>query len=364
MKIRRKIIHYKLSSILMIMGFTISFICFFNCVNLYHLLSVKKQEENDYTYKSQSGLYGMKQEENIQIEDFLFSEQGNIVIKDYLLFRDMDSAMGLADIIMEQNEEFPYPVCEGELPKSEEEFDEPVIILGRGLKAETEYRDGNYYYYIEGQEYRVCAFLGSDKSDILDGVLMVYYDWLPEKTKAAINVENEYWMEIGSNKVNVNSLCGRLKENAKAISDEITIAIINDKPEVMGMAGVDERNQYLIIFIFCLFNVLIVSEYWIKSRLREIAIRKMFGYSEEKIYWTLYGDMIKNTAFSVGLSIIVQFVLKMCFEDYLLLYKSQFLYYMGYSVLFVVVLSAVMLLYPMYLIRKENILKKMISDCL
>lgn len=364
MKIRRKFIHYKLSSILLIIGFAVSFICFFNCVNLYHLLTVKKREASQYQYKSQCEIYYSNQSGNVRLEDVFQIDQGNLVIDGLNLYRDNVNGMGLADVIVSQNEEFPYPVSEGKLPKSDADRKEPVIILGRNHKRDATYKDGNYYYTIEGMQYQVCAFLGSDKSDLFDGMLMVYYDSLPEVVKDKINADADMQMTFGSDMVNTTALMGDVRKQAKTLSDRIVVSPIDTGGMSMEVSGSGDADYYFIIFLFCMINVIIVSEYWIKSRFKEIAVRKIFGYTEKKISGVLYLDMMKNAICSIGVAVIIQFILQQCFEDYLLVYKSQFWYYMAYCVLFIVLFSAIIILYPLYLMRKETVLKKMISDCM
>lgn len=363
MKRYHNLIHYPLSSVLMIMGIAISFICFFNCVNLYHLLSTEKTEKAKYQYNSQMAIHYLNIGEEGILGDYFVSDKGIIRMQDILLFRNRSDALGLADILLCQKEPLNYPVIEGNLPQTDQEIDEPTVILGRKQLEDAVYENGNYYYELEGIPCRVCAVLGSENSELFDYNVILYYKGMEEQLYDTVNSMYEADVMIESNQSQAQTIYEQLLQQIDEKTEQVVLSV-GSNIIMLNEQHVDgDSSYYLIIFLFCLVNIVFVSEYWIRRRYREIAVRKMFGYSDRKIYVLLYRDMVINVSIAVLIAILVQIILQYFFRDYLKLYISQFGYYLGYSVLFIFIHSAIILAYPLRLLKKEDVLKQTIAKC-
>lgn len=363
MKRYHNLIHYRLSSTLMIIGITISFICFFNCVNLYHLLATEKREKIEYQYKSQMLMHYFNMGEEVILGDFLVSDKGIVRMQEILLFRDQVKAPGLTDILLCQNEALNYPVLEGRLPETDENITEPTVILGRKQVEDAVFENGTYYYELEGVKCRVCAILGSENSELFDYNVILYYKGMEDALHGAVDKVSETDIMIESNQIQAQTIYELILQQAGEKTEQVMLSAGSSSLVVEGQNVNTDSSYYLVIFLFCFVNILFVSEYWIKRRYREIAVRKIFGYSDRKIYGLLYRDMIINVSIAVFIAIVVQMFLQCVFDEYLELYKSQFGYYLGYSVLFVFLLSALIMIYPFWLLRKEDVLKQMITKC-
>lgn len=75
---------------------------------------------------------------------------------------------------------------------------------------------------------------------------------------------------------------------------------------------------FFISLVFAVINVYIVSELWLKSRSREIAIRKAYGYSEGMLFTLLYKDMLLHGVVAMAVTLIVQLLYKIIFEKVML----------------------------------------------
>lgn len=360
MKKCHNLIHYQLSSALMIIGIAISFICFFNCVNLYHLLATEKKERIEYQYNSQVSVHYLNMGKDAMLGDFLVSDEGIVRMQEILLFRNQAEAPGLTDILLCQNEPLNYPVLKGKLPESDEDVTEPTVILGQKQIQDTVYEDGIYYYELEGVRCRVCAILGSENSELFDYKVILYYKGMEEMLHAAVDKVTEADIMIESNQASAQTIFEMIQQQVVEKTEQIMLSAGSSIVE-QSVSG--DSSYYLVIFLFCFVNIVFVSEYWIKRRYQELAVRKIFGYSDGKIYSLLYRDMVINVSIAVLIAIVVQIFLQFLFKDYLELYKSQFGYYIGYSVLFVFLLSALIMIYPFWLLRKEDVLKQMIAKC-
>lgn len=69
-----------------------------------------------------------------------------------------------------------------------------------------------------------------------------------------------------------------------------------------------------VSLLFAVINVYIVSDLWLKSRSREIAIRKAYGYSESMIFGLLYRDTLLHSSVAMVIAFVVQFMYKFIFE--------------------------------------------------
>lgn len=357
------LVHYRLSSTLMIIGIAISFICFFNCMNLYHLLATEKKEKKEYQYNSQMSMHYLNMGEDAVLGDFLVSDKGIVRMQEVLLYRDQAGAPGLTDILLCQNEALNYPVLEGSLPETDEDITEPTAILGRKQIEDAVFENGSYYYELEGVRCRVCAILGSENSELFDYNVILYYKGMDETLHDAVDKVAEADMVIESNQEQVQTIFEKITQQVTEKTEQFMVGEGSNNIMMGGQNAGGDSSYYLVIFLFCFVNIVFVSEYWVKRRYREIAIRKIFGYSDKKIYGLLYRDMVVNVSIAVLIAIVVQMILQCTFKEYLELYKSQFGYYITYSILFVFLISALIMIYPFRLLRKEDVLKQMIAKC-
>lgn len=361
--LQKKILHYKLSSGLMIVGIIISFICFFNCMNLYHLLVMQSKEIDDYQYKERlSGTYQNMGEE-VSFGDYFTADKGIIRIQEATLYRNFVSAPGLADVLLSQNEPLIYPVVEGKIPVTDKGINCPTVILGRGHLQGVSYKNNTMYYELEGVKCQVCAVIGSEGSDIFDYKIILYYNGLNDEMRRRIDILSDFSFVIESNKDEVQDIMGNIQNQVHNCTSNVAIGT--------GFSGLNENqvgieedtSYYLIIFLFCIVNVILVSEYWVKRRYKEIAIRKIFGYSDAQVFKALHRDMILNISIAVDIACIIQVVLKSIFKEYIRIYMSQMGFYIGYSIMFVYLLSLLLMIYPIILLRKQDVMKQMVSNC-
>lgn len=363
MRIRRKIFHYRLSGIFLVIGFIISFICFFNGMNLRRLIVNEEKETEKYRYKSEQGIEYFNSFGEYTTLDVLKSDEGNIILQDIWLYRNHAEATGLTEIICTQNEPLNYPVIEGKLPVSDEEVTMPTIILGIKLKEQAKETNGEYYYTIENVRYRVCAFVGSDRSNIFDYKVILYAKTMPRSIWEKINNQFGASGMIGSNKTSVNSIVAALNERASEQWEGVQIAASSYQSESIVVNSMGESVYYYIILLFCGINMILVSEYWIKERYKEIAVRKMFGYANRKIVLFLYTELIKYAFIAVAVACVIQALLTIFIDEYLLLYFSQIGYYLMIGVIFILLSCAVLMIYPLKIMKRDNVMQQILKEC-
>ena len=321
------------------------------------------KKEREYRYNSEMSMQYLNMGQDVVLGDFLVSDKGILRMKDIVLFRNQAAAPGLTDILLSQKEVLNYPVLEGELPETDQNITEPTVILGRKQLGDAICQNGNYYYELAGVPCKVCAILGSKNSELFDYKVILYYKGMEKALHDVVDQVSTADILIESNLEQAETIFQTIAQQVDEKTEQITVSGVTGSVVSDERNAGEDSNYYLVIFLFCFVNIVFVSEYWIKRRYREIAVRKIFGYSDRKIYGLLYRDMVINVSIAVLIAIVVQIILQYFFKDYLTLYKSQFGFYLGSSVLFVFVLSAFIMIYPFRLMRKEDVLKRMISKC-
>lgn len=358
---KRKLIHYRMSSYLMIIGNVIAFICFFNCMNLYHLLATEYKEKDEYSYKDVSACTYVNMGEKVSLGNVLHAEQGIVCARDIMLYRDTPGVNGTADVITSQNEELSYPIIEGSIPKDDSELTEPTVILGRRQLEDTIIEDGRRYFVLEGEKCFVCAVTGSSGSDVFDYKVLLYYSGLGDGLRSIIDAQDNVQFVIESNNVETKNILADMKKHIQKQTENIAIGgggMVDDRDGI----GLDkDTREYVLIFMFCAVNVIFVSEYWVKRRFREVAVRRIFGYSNVKIYMHLYKDMVLNVMIAAIIAVIIQAFLQAVFHEYLYIYSSQLIYYIFYSILFVFIVSGIFMIYPFVLLKNQENVKALIN---
>ena len=329
-------------------------------MNLYHLMSMQKKESKEYEYVSHKQCNYLNMGESVDVNELLAVSKGIVRVQDLLLYRDSSQAPGLTDVIMTQKEKLNYPVVEGEIPETDADIEEPTVILGRGFLADTTEQSGKRYYTLDGISFRVCAVIGTKSSDLLDYKVIIYSKGASDSIRRKWNTLENMTFALESNKANTDEMLKEIQVNVKQSGKKIAVnggGTMEDR-----LPGIDSDGKYyVIVLLFCIVNVVIVSEYWIKRRYKEIALRKMLGYSDGRIYALLYRDMVINVSAAVGMAVVIQVIIQNVWKEYIQLYMEEFGYYIGISVLFVFGISAVFMCYPIKILKKSDILQQLMA---
>lgn len=346
----------------MIIGIVVAFICFFNGINLYHIMITQSRENSYYSYKEMISCIYDSMGENISLGDLFNADKGIVRLSDINLYRDADNTLGLVDIIMCQNEELIYPIVEGKLPDVDKEINVPTVIIGRKQLANTKYHNGKRYYKLEGVDCEVCAVIGTEGSELFDYKILLYYKGIDDVLKKMIDRNNNISFVIESNLYETKMILKYIRDNA--ISNNYNVAIGGGSSVYNDIYRADDSaKMYILIFVFSIINIIIVSEFWIKARFEEIAIRKVFGYQDLKIWFLLYKDMIINVLIAIFIAVIIQIIFIALFKEYMVLYISQLPFYVLFCIVFVFAISAILIIYPFIILKKQEVTLQFISRC-
>ncbi len=295
----RKLFRYRLISIFFIISQLVVYSAIFGALSIYNKAYAKEMDKLSGIYDNRILMDVVTiSKRDIFTYAGMDMEQGNLIMagKLSLAFSEQGSN-NRSEVIIKANEDLPYPMVEGRLPGSEPEDEgKNVVAIGRGkLKYATE-EAGKRYITIESDKYEVIGIIGSESSDYWDYKLVFHVNSLDKNVKEAIISKGSYTFEISSN---INKLDDAYKEVYSNITSVDGSALIESKKMnstgdsyVLQSLETENMKINMLVYVFCIFNCMLMSEFWIIQRRKEIAVRKVYGMSDGKILKGIAGDML------------------------------------------------------------------------
>lgn len=194
----------------------------------------------------------------------------------------------------------------------------------------------------------VKGILKSKNTELLNYKIIL--DYIPGKTSKLIESHNTYVVNVGSN-VNVLDdalfqFYDEMKNNCEVYFEK------NDNSNIEVGSASEEENFYMIISVFAIVNCIIISEFWIIRRKKEMIIRKLWGFSDFKIFCLLYKDMLLNSGTAVVLVIIIQGIIQILTKNE---YGNLLIQDLFMGIIFTIISSFIIILLPLYKIREYRI---------
>lgn len=281
-------------------AFISAIVILFLGVSIYSNIYNENLEKNNYKYTYQTtGMFTG----DITDEDCiatLKSVDCNVKVMNFNGYNDAEDSTVLTDIIINSRDE-NYPFVEGGMENLKQ--GERDVILGIDNKEYTYQKGGEDYFLIFGEEYRVCGYISSEKSISFNNKIIVDYDGIGEVLKKRLADSGDQGIEL---------ILESYSEDTDAIFSELAgsdrLSITNTYSEVfLSSAGIySEKTYCIIIYIFCFICIYTVLQYYLKSRKKEIVIRKINGFSKKSIMALLYKNIFINfaAAFAIGMCIV------------------------------------------------------------
>lgn len=345
-------IRYKLSTIGILFLFLISFFSFFLGAENQRKLRITQNAEEyfGYTYSGEGAYFDENGLESVNTGEFKI-DKGNVFFDGVLVFQNAAKCSYKSEIMYSVNEKIKYPLVKGRYTDRDTDN---IILLGRQLKKYTYEIDGRDYLDVEGEPYRVVGYLGYKNIELYDYKMVFYADRIGDNLKEKIRsscIQN-FTFTVQSDQYTVDEMMQELN-NKETLKDKLSSS------EDMAIDGrtttvMQENLYYIIVWLVCILNAVLVSELWITERMKEIRIRSAVGFSRIQILLRLYGELISSTAvFGGGILIVflgVRF-LAGTMEVYDILFACLVLF------LSAVLFSAMVMIYPVYKLRKSNVMK-------
>lgn len=272
------IFRYRLGAVYMLVGYILSFVVVFNGISIYlsardALHVVKKYQ---YVYETE-----MEVASDVPVQAYVEAAKGlscNVAAKDVLLFSDEENVTKCVQVVLHSSEGEPQTGC----------------VIGDALERYVVQRDGKRYYSLEGELYEVSEVIEGKDSE-LSFLVSIPYEMLQE---AALRAMEDHFMlayiSLESNVADTNEAKSQLDA---ALSDLTGNQIILRRIPLENEQEMDSESRlglYLCVcaYIFCIVNCIIVCEFWIFQRRKEIAVRRAYHFGDERIKKMLFLDMM------------------------------------------------------------------------
>lgn len=357
----RHLFRYPTSTVYIILGLLVAFFALFDGLSIYNHLLSGINEEQQYGYTSTMYISIKKgQGYKINIEDLLTDSKANVKITNFPIWIEGNDGMSNLDVILVSNEKEKYVFQQGRLPSNKEvKNGENVISVGRARMSNLTSDDsGDRFITINGTRYKVVGIMGAKNSNVLDGKLVTYYNCLSSDMKQKILNSKELWLTVESDSEDVYPICKQIKINIVKRNPEIAVDGYepNDDEQqneeietAMAQSGV---SVYFLIYFFAIINCVIISEFWIEQRRREIAIRKAFGTSNLRIIGMLFGEMLRISCLAGILCIILQIIFSKIASGIFNIYIEASIANIMTIAVLIIVTSLAVILVPVYKIIK------------
>lgn len=354
----KKRVRYPLLKLGMVMGIVIAYFSFVFAGKMVREEYLESRDVKNYQREEETIGVSLRYEGNgIDILHTMDDESVTGYISSIPLYADTEEAFCLMNVYLHLPEPFPYPVTEGIAPTKELlAGEEPVIVLGQGVKSDVIHKENGDYYKVCGEEYRVIAYVASEESNSLDYVRILFYDCLGKKAKSDIDY---FALTMGITlmfRSDTVDLIEYYQEKQKLVDDRVeqisySQGILEDS-YLVDNSLVDYQKYAYLLYIFSLVLIVMVIELWIVQRKKEFAIRRAVGYSRYQIIGMILQELIKTVVGIGGILMLLQFVLQKIFPGVM---ESNWLNDLAVCMIFMGITFTLLMIYPIYKIMTDGI---------
>lgn len=324
--------HY--STWLLLVGVTVSLFAFLNGADVYQRVQYALAEINQYQYKNSYNIYISEIENMEEVIQELNLLDGNVVITDQHIYLNATGYYRLVNLVVKQDEDYPYPV--------DYITNKTGLILGTDLK-EYCYKNGNsdLVIKINGTEQIVAGFIGSGYSDYLDGQILMGLD--NRNVNELLGTQDMVSVEYGSNKADAdagfNAVYDVMREKYNITYEKNTGKYIEVGDDAAG------EQFYMVIALFAMINCVVISEFWILRRKDEMLVRKLWGFTNVRLFGLMYREMFMVSGVATGINLLVRLIFHIVNKNES---GEMFIQKLLTAVIFMIISSFIMVLVPVH----------------
>lgn len=193
-----------------------------------------------------------------------------------------------------------------------------IAVVGKNLESSCFWEAGRQYITINKEKYLVTGIMGRENREVMWN-RMIYLpiecmetnllNKLTEDKQINLLVTSKKIMTILDKDSIMNDFTNRFKN--------ITITNIYSGEEKNNSSVQNVVLISILIFIVSIVNVMAMTLFWIIDRRKEIAVRKVLGFTNEDIINLIIKEMISIGILAVFCSIIIQLVLNIAINSWL-----------------------------------------------
>ncbi len=303
----KKLFRYPISDIYMVLGLLITFLSLFFTRTISDSFQAAADDGDKYQYEYSESI-NVTFDSVADLTELFDVTSGVYEIGDVSVVLNDKETTQLCTVILGCAEETVYQICEGSFPTEEElNGEENVVLLGRGLEDICYERDGYTYVMAQNDEYRVTGFIGTDNSDAQDYEVVFFLSACGDGVKQILEGYETVMVMMGSNSKNTAELYDLVAANIEERNLSCSLLMGGDEEKTYSGESTKDNSLYQMLYLFCMINCLVVSEFWISERKSDVSIRRILGYSGARIYGFLYAQLLKPVCVAAVLCLIAQF---------------------------------------------------------
>ncbi len=308
-KMFNNLFRYRSISIYFLFSQIIMYITVFGGLAIFNQAYNKEQDRLTSYYSSTTHVsINYIGDKTVDYSDILSTKECNISIKNKIAASVAQLAGNYQiEIIITSNESQMYPLMNGRLPLANSNRRE--VAIGKAKEAYMQYNNEIPYITIDNENYDVVGIIGSDGSDYWDNKIVLSYGSIGDNLKKDIGIKSRLNMYIESNEYDTKKTYDNifsLLQNQCGDSIMLQAKQINSRGESVIAKSLSKNNADInvIVYVFCLFNCIIMSELWYSQRKEEIVIRKAYGMNRMQIMRILLADILKLSLISFVMILI------------------------------------------------------------
>lgn len=303
---------YRLPFYFMTIGFIITIISFIDGFTLFNNAINEEEDIKKYSYINTVDVTINADEEidfNNEIVPLFDEINSNVIISDFITVIDGEDSLHKCNVIINLVEPDNFKMISGSLPYNHNNSlnnDDLEVAIGKYYKKYVYEINQKQYININKKRFYVTGIIGTDNSDIQDYEIVLGKSILNDDLWESGQKWNIVTVSLGSNKSDVNKIAVDLVNKLNNL--ENISAVIRDKE----IEYIDNKKtfdlMYVAIYVFCIINLIVISELWVYSIISEVAIRKAYGFNEGQIKLIVFKELLRISLLSFVMAIIIHLI--------------------------------------------------------
>ena len=168
---------------------------------------------------------------------------------------------------------------------------ERLAVIGKGLLEDTTEENGERYYYIKNNYYKVIGVLGDEKkTTVYDYNAYVNLDSLINDD--SFNLHGEFILDAGSRSKDIlKDIEKQYKENGVNI-EEINKQSHSSILKLIKEDYISSVIHIIKVLLILILSILLVTNFWIKDKSEEIGVRRAIGASKLRVSLVILKELI------------------------------------------------------------------------
>ena len=281
--------HSRAASWLMILGFAFSLTSVLEGIGMLGSILYDSRAAAEYAFTSQLQITLTGSPGTVwDIETLLEGTQALAAAEGVEMYLDTvpeASVHSWTVLLGDSRESLKQPLKWGRLPQTDGyETGSYEAAIPDTFEQYAEERNGDLFLKVQGNEYRVTGVFDTSQSSDA-GIFLMGYRSLPEAVFQKLIGGESFTFMLKSDFVNVYDQLEIISRNADAAGAPVLISAREPDMETPILLTMENTGLSLAfsIYLFSVANCLVVANYWILTKRKDMAVRKAFGWSNKNL---------------------------------------------------------------------------------